>query len=244
MESCKVSTNGWTFDVEKLKQNLEIIKQQQGRLHSDALQGISLTSRTGEVLNGFEYTPRIMYPAIEIQDLNVEYPEIYFDLEQCKKDKVYHMLDYDTPTPALTGYFKEVYDFLVEKKCNPRRMRLSCLTPNKTIPLHSDGGGFKIHIPIISHPDVEFIIGNKTYYLEPGIAYCVDVGTSHTVYNGSNIDRWHLICDIYDVGANFDIGTITQAEFETEMNNASLWRNYVDSDNIVEPQMIKLGVAN
>jgi len=244
MENCKISTNGWTFDVEKLKQDLEIIKQQQGRIHADALQGISLTSKTGDVRSGFEYTPKIMHPAIELQNLNEEYPEIYFDLEQCRKDKVYHMLDYNLPTSALFGYFKQVHDFLVEKNCNPRRMRLSCLTPMRTIPLHSDGGGFKIHIPIITHPSVKFTIQDKSFYLEPGMAYCVDVGVSHTVYNGSNIDRWHLICDIYDIGSNFEIGSMTIEELRIEQQNADLWRSYVDNERNNEPKRIRLGVKN
>jgi quercetin dioxygenase-like cupin family protein len=244
MKHSKISSNGWKFDVPTLKKELEGIINLVNTLYNDGLTGISLTSRTGDILSGFEYTPRIMYPPFKEQPMTEEYPNIYFDLDECKNSSVYHMLDYVKPTKALVGIFKDINDFLKQQNCNPCRMRLSCLSPGQTIPKHSDGGGYKLHIPIITNPNIIFNINGIDYNLEEGIAYIVDVGVHHYYTNNSDINRWHLICDIYDVGNNFNIGSITEQEFETEKQNAELWRSYVNGFRNNEPKRIQLGVKN
>lgn len=242
--SKKVVANDWQFDVGCMKVELQNVIDLTSSVHRDGLTGISLTSRTGDILSGFEYTPRIMYPAFHTQPMTEEYPEIYFDLNVCKSIPVYHMLDYTLPTEALKGIFKEINDFLLEKNCNPCRMRLSCLKPGKSIPKHSDGGGFKIHIPITTDPAVLFNVNGINYNLEPGKVYMVDVGVHHYYTNNSNIDRWHLICDTYDIGYNFEIGSYTKEEFEIEKQNAELWRTWVDGTRTEGPHLIRLGVTN
>jgi quercetin dioxygenase-like cupin family protein len=244
MRHSKVVPNGWKFDAKRMKAELEDVINLTSSVHVDGLTGISLTSRTGDILSGFEYTPRIMYPPFHTQPMIDEYPEIYFDLDKCKEIPVYHMLDYINPTVALKGIFKEINDFLIDKNCNPCRMRLSCLEPGQIIPKHSDGGGFKIHIPITTNPNVVFNVNNEDYQLEEGSAYMVDVGVHHYYTNYSSLDRWHLICDTYDVGCNFDIGNYSQEEFEIEKQNADLWRTWVDGTRSEGPSLIRLGVKN
>tara|TARA_R110000851_G_scaffold239991_1_gene392712 strand:- start:221 stop:958 length:738 start_codon:yes stop_codon:yes gene_type:complete len=243
-KNSKISSNGWKFNTYRLKKQLQKVQYLTSQLYTNGLTGISLTSRTGDLLSGFEYTPKIMYPPFESQLMIDEYPEIFFDLDICKTIPVYHMLDYNKPTVALTDIFEEINNFLIEKKCNPCRMRLSCLPAGKTIPKHSDGGGFKLHIPIITNPNVEFNINGINYNLKEGTAYIVDVGVHHYYTNNSNIDRWHLICDIYSTGHNFEIGNYTQEEFEIEKENADLWRTWVDSTRTQGPKCIRLGEKN
>tara|TARA_B110000305_G_scaffold47847_1_gene51280 strand:+ start:309 stop:1034 length:726 start_codon:yes stop_codon:yes gene_type:complete len=240
----KVIANGWQFNTDRMKNELQNITNLTSTVHADGLTGISLTSRTGDILSGFEYNLRIMYPPFHTQLMTEEYPEIFFDLDVCKTIPVYHMLDYNKPTPVLKGIFKEINDFLMEKNCNPCRMRLSCLRPGQTIPKHSDGGGFKIHIPIVTDPNIVFNVNNKNYILEEGTAYIVDVGVHHFYVNNSDIDRWHLICDVYDTGCNFEIGNYTQEEFEIEKENADLWRTWVDGTRTQGPKRIRLGEKN
>lgn len=239
----KISSNSWMFDVARLKEDLTNVKSLGNAVNRNGLSGLALTSKTGEVFNGFEFTPNIMYPQFKDQTMSEQYPVIYFDMDQCKKYKVYHMLDYVNPTPALIGIFKDINQFLQESNMNPCRMRLSCLPAKGKFPLHSDGGGFKIHIPIITNPDVIFCIDGTDNYLEEGRAYIVDVGVHHYYVNNSDYDRWHLICDVYDTGGNFNIGTITLKEFETEKENAELWRNVVDGLSNT-PTKIRLGNKN
>lgn len=240
-----VVQNSWKFDIDKLKSELQHVLEDNAETGGEgSLTGIALTSKTGDIFNGFEYNLNIMYPPYAVQTRTNTYPEIYFDLDECRRSGVYHMLDYDVPTDALTGYFKEVYNFLIANNCNPRRMRLSCLTPSRSIPLHSDGGGYKIHIPIITNPDIIFTVADIDYTMEEGSTYCVDVGLQHTVHNCGTTDRWHLICDMYDTGSNFEIGSISNEQFNLEQRNADLWRSYVDSERDNEPKLVRIGIEN
>lgn len=54
----------------------------------------------------------------------------------------------------------------------------------------------RIHIPIITHPDVIFNLDKKDYHLEAGKAYHTQVEKNHWVKNKSSIDRIHLIIDL------------------------------------------------
>ena len=54
----------------------------------------------------------------------------------------------------------------------------------------------RIHIPIISHPDVKFVLDHKDYYLEPGHGYEINNQIIHEVRNESDIDRVHMIIDL------------------------------------------------
>lgn len=58
----------------------------------------------------------------------------------------------------------------------------------------------KIHIPLISHPDVVFFTAGNTYYLEPGKAYEVNNLKEHGVDNPSDIDRVHFIFEVFKAG--------------------------------------------
>ena len=56
----------------------------------------------------------------------------------------------------------------------------------------------KIHIPILTHPKAQFIVGDTSYYLETGQAYEVNNCERHAVINGGDCDRIHLIFTYYD----------------------------------------------
>ena len=73
------------------------------------------------------------------------------------------------------------------------------------IPEHIDKPDFKIfqhtkryHIPLITHPDVQFTHSGETWYLEKGKIYELNniVGV-HGVKNASPIDRIHILTDRY-----------------------------------------------
>jgi len=57
------------------------------------------------------------------------------------------------------------------------------------------GRRFRVHIPIVSHPEVTFTSGGSKIFMEPGYAYLFDNGNPHEVENGSPIDRVHFIID-------------------------------------------------
>jgi hypothetical protein len=56
----------------------------------------------------------------------------------------------------------------------------------------------KIHIPLQTHPDVQFLIEGCSYFLERGHAYEVNNKLVHGTNNPSPIDRVHLIFDYYN----------------------------------------------
>ena len=58
----------------------------------------------------------------------------------------------------------------------------------------------RVHLPIITNPDVEFFIGDpilKKHYLKEGVLYFTRTGDrTHKVYNNSDSDRYYLIIDL------------------------------------------------
>ena len=62
----------------------------------------------------------------------------------------------------------------------------------------SDLWTHKIHVPIISHPDTTFEIGQTRRHLRVGNAYEVNNIKPHAVENPADTDRIHLIFEVFD----------------------------------------------
>ena len=75
------------------------------------------------------------------------------------------------------------------------------LSKNTIIPLHRDSGRYlmshnRIHIPIITNPDVTFQVSNDIKYLKAGELWEINNNQKlHGVKNQSNIDRVHMVID-------------------------------------------------
>jgi hypothetical protein len=240
-----VVKNDWKFNKDRLKSELyrileynNVNEQRDGGLH-----GIALSSQDGSLQSGFNFNVEIQYPRYDEQDMTDPDPKVYFNLDYARQHKIYHMLDYSIETSACTGYFKEILDFLHEKNMNPRRARLSYIHPSGEIKKHTDGNFYRFHIPIITDAGTDFIHGNESYILEEGNSYLAYVHPYHNVLNRSNTDRWHFVADVWDLDGNFSIGKYTQEEYEQELENATLWRDYVNSDRET-PNKILVGEKN
>jgi len=240
-----VVKNDWKFNKDRLKSELyrileynNINEQRDGGLH-----GIALSSQDGSLQSGFNFNVEIQYPQYDEQDMTDPDPKVYFNLDYARQHKIYHMLDYSIETIACTGYFKEILDFLHEKNMNPRRARLSYIHPSGEIKKHTDGNFYRFHIPIITDAGTDFIHGKESYILEEGNSYLAYVHPYHNVLNRSNTDRWHFVADVWDLDGNFSIGKYTQEEYEQELENATLWRDYVNSDR-EPPNKILVGEKN
>ena len=240
-----VVKNDWKFNKDRLKSELyrileynNVNEQRDGGLH-----GIALSSQDGSLQSGFNFNVEIQYPRYDEQDMTDPDPKVYFNLDYARQHKIYHMLDYSIETSACTGYFKEIVDFLHEKNMNPRRARLSYIHPSGEIKKHTDGNFYRFHIPIITDAGTDFIHGNESYILEEGNSYLAYVHPYHNVLNRSNTDRWHFVADVWDLDGNFSIGKYTQEEYEQELENATLWRDYVNSDRET-PNKILVGEKN
>jgi len=95
-------------------------------------------------------------------------------------------------------YFKKVLEsFLFEKTA----VRLLQLAVGAEIKPHSDhclgyeDGSFRLHIPIITNPEVEFILDGKRLIMNEGECWYIDANFEHSVANRGKQDRIHLVID-------------------------------------------------
>lgn len=74
------------------------------------------------------------------------------------------------------------------------------LKPRTNIIPHTDGGWFvdthRIHIPIITHPNILFSLDGKRVHLKKGWIYELNNLVEHGVQNPTDIGRVHLMVDI------------------------------------------------
>ena len=95
-------------------------------------------------------------------------------------------------------YFKEILDgFLFEKTA----VRLLQLAVGAEVKPHSDNclgyedGSFRLHIPIITNSEVEFILDGKRLVMNEGECWYIDANFIHSVANRGSHDRIHLVID-------------------------------------------------
>lgn len=162
----------FTYSPEKLLQDLEAVRHvdlapQPGPYHDGGWKGISLHSQGGR---------QSAHPG-------------------------YAGLDGYYPTEALshTPYMKEILDGLL---CPKKVVRLLTLPPGVEIGEHTDAwanffcGTLRLHVPIITHPDVEFVISDHRCVWRPGELWYGDFSLPHWVRNESPITRIHMVMDV------------------------------------------------
>lgn len=104
----------------------------------------------------------------------------------------------ETPLLQQCPYFKMLLDAMLFEK---EAVRLLRLAPGSEIHPHRDQGlayrydCFRLHIPIITEAEVEFIVDAKPLLMEPGECWYADFDKPHAVYNKSTKERVHLVID-------------------------------------------------
>lgn len=105
----------------------------------------------------------------------------------------------DTPLMEQCPYIKSVLDeFKVEKKA----IRLLNLKPGAVIKEHKDAelcyeqGEARIHIPILTNPQVEFYVDNERFEMLPGSCWYMNFNLPHRINNFGKTDRVHLVFDV------------------------------------------------
>ena len=103
--------------------------------------------------------------------------------------------------PILENILSDIKKFYGYENLKLTNVIFTELRKGGIIPEHVDSGqmlttNHRIHIPLISHPDVKFTLDHKDYYLEPGHGYEINNQIIHEVINESNIDRLHMIIDL------------------------------------------------
>ncbi len=80
------------------------------------------------------------------------------------------------------------------------RTRLMRLDGNAEVTLHADQGYYwgervRVHVPIVTRPDVQFICGGAEVNMGPGECWIFDTWRLHRVQNGPDVRRIHLVID-------------------------------------------------
>jgi len=83
-----------------------------------------------------------------------------------------------------------------------KTIRLLKLAPGAIIKEHKDAelayeyGEARIHIPILTNPDVEFYLDNERVDMKPGECWYMNFDLPHRIINKSATNRIHLVFDI------------------------------------------------
>jgi quercetin dioxygenase-like cupin family protein len=95
-------------------------------------------------------------------------------------------------------YIKEIID---QFKCPLLSVRLLKLEKGANIKPHRDynvgyeDGNFRLHIPIATNPDVNFILDGQRIEMKIGECWYTNVNYVHSVSNEGKSDRVHLVID-------------------------------------------------
>src|SRR5664279_401419 len=161
-----------TYDAGRLQQDLQVLRDvqsapQPGPYHTGEWTGIALHSMGGK---------DSVFPSAAGMDR-------YQETENLRR----------------APYFKYVLDDL---KCPKEVVRILFLPPGGHIKDHFDFhtsfqfGLLRLHIPIVTHPDVIFIIDGQQVVMNPGELWYGDFSKVHSVKNNSQIVRVHMVIDV------------------------------------------------
>ncbi|WP_240723587.1 aspartyl/asparaginyl beta-hydroxylase domain-containing protein [Flavobacterium sp. J27] len=163
----------FTFDVVKLQQEVQTILAQKWINHynTNDYEGewasIALLSQGGKSEN---------INALNIGNEKVSYTEITLSCI----------------------YLKELIDSFLFEKTTVRLLRLAAgayIKPHTDHCLGYEDGVFRIHIPVITNPNVEFILDEERLIMKEGECWYIDANFTHSVANKGKKDRIHLVID-------------------------------------------------
>lgn len=105
------------------------------------------------------------------------------------------------PTEALErcAYLRHVIDSLPGRKNRVRLLRLragGAIFPHSDPLHHIDPALIRLHVPVQTNPLVEFRVNGVPVPMLAGETWFVDVRFRHSVSNGGESDRVHLVADI------------------------------------------------
>lgn len=96
------------------------------------------------------------------------------------------------------SYFQEILDGFLFEKTAVRLLNLGSgaeIKPHTDYCLGYEDGVFRLHIPIITNPDVTFILDKQRLIMNVGECWYVNANFTHSVKNGGKNDRIHLVID-------------------------------------------------
>ncbi len=104
----------------------------------------------------------------------------------------------ETPLLLQCTYFKSILDQFLFEKESVRLMRLapgSIIKPHRDLGLAYRFGNFRLHIPITTDEQVQFIVAGKTLPMQIGECWYADFDAVHEVNHHGKNERIHLVID-------------------------------------------------
>jgi ribosomal protein S18 acetylase RimI-like enzyme len=104
----------------------------------------------------------------------------------------------DTPLLARCPYIREL---LAGLRCPLQSVRLLRLKAGSSIKEHRDyelgfeDGEVRIHVPVITNPEMEFVLNQVRVVMNEGECWYLNVNQPHRVANRGATDRIHLVMD-------------------------------------------------
>lgn len=104
----------------------------------------------------------------------------------------------DTPLLKRCPYITQVIDSL---PCEKTSVRLLKLEHGAVVKEHTDAGlnfeegEARLHIPVITHPLVEFCLDAQRLEMKAGECWYINASLPHRLSNPSPVDRIHLVID-------------------------------------------------
>jgi quercetin dioxygenase-like cupin family protein len=165
---------GSVLDLERLEHDLERLRElpfgiQPGRYHAGCWRGVALWSLDGD------------HRRLDAGTL---------------RDRRF----IQTPAALAAPYMTEMVDALAEHK---RAVRVMQLPPGGRIERHRDpeltfaNRVVRLHVPIVTDPTVEFVVGGQHCHWQPGELWYADFTEPHWVFNRSSVTRVHLVMDLW-----------------------------------------------
>jgi hypothetical protein len=104
----------------------------------------------------------------------------------------------DTPVLDRCPYFRDVLGTFACTLLSARLLRLragSKIREHRDLNLGYEDGEVRVHIPILTNPDVDFIVDGQRLDLQPGECWYINFNLPHSVDNRGSTDRIHLVID-------------------------------------------------
>lgn len=104
----------------------------------------------------------------------------------------------DTAAMQRLAYIPTVLDAI---PCAKNSVRLLKLAAGSNIRRHRDyylgpeDGEVRLHVPVVTHPDVEFVLDDERVPMAEGELWFLNFNHYHSVDNRSPVDRIHLVID-------------------------------------------------
>lgn len=95
-------------------------------------------------------------------------------------------------------YFRKVTATFNCPKTTVRLLKLdagAAIKPHRDHCLGYEDGVFRIHIPVVTNPGVEFLLAGERIVMDEGTCWYIDANEEHSVKNCGNEDRIHLVID-------------------------------------------------